>query len=135
MSIYHVLFGLMLALFNESPLMNALINQYYDPVFWPSGHIGAGAMHYKAWSSSVLGAVVASWGLLIVFIAYYPFNQREKWAWICIAAGIALWFVVDTACSLYYHVPINALFNLFTLLLFAVPLLFTFKHFFASADA
>jgi len=133
-SIYHILFGLVLAFFSQSPLMDLLINQYYDPVFWPDGHIDAGAMRYKAWSSSVLGAVIASWALLITFIAYEPFNRREKWAWIAIASALLLWFVIDTACSAYYQVQINVAFNLSILLLFALPLLFTFRHFFGHAS-
>lgn len=133
-SIYHVLFGLVLAFFSQSSLMDLLINQYYDPTFWPNGHIDAGAMRYKAWSSSVLGAVIASWGLLIAFIASVPFKRREKWAWISVASGLVLWFVVDTSCSIYFQIQINVVFNLSILLLFALPLLFTFRHFFGSAS-
>jgi hypothetical protein len=48
--------------------------------------------------------------------------------------AVILWFVVDTAWSLYYHVTINAVFNLITLALFAVPLLLTRKHFLGQGD-
>ncbi len=115
--------------------MDVLLNQYFDPVFWPDNKISEETMHYKAWVSSVLGSVIASWGLLIAFIAYFPFKLREKWAWKSIAVAVIFWFVVDTACSLYYRVPINAVFNLFTFILLAVPLLMTRKHFFDHGDA
>lgn len=133
-SLYHVLFGLVLAFFSQSPLMNVLLNQYFDPVFWPDNQVAAGTLQYKAWSSAVLGAVIASWGILIVFIAWHPFKARAKWAWNGIAVAISLWFVVDTACSLYYGVAANAMFNLFTLVLFALPLLFTWKDFYGKQD-
>ena len=73
--------------------------------------------------------MIASWGVLIAFIAYYPFKLREKWAWNAISISVLFWFVVDTTCSLYYDVVINAVFNLFTLVLFALPLLITRKYF------
>lgn len=131
-SLYHTLFGLLLAFFSQSPFMDVLLNQYFDPVFWPDNQIAVGTLQYKAWSSAVLGAVIASWGLLMAFLAWYPFRSREKWAWYAIAVSVCLWFVVDTACSLYYHVTANAIFNLFTLLLFGLPLLFTRKQFISA---
>ena len=130
-SLYHVVFGLLLAFFSQSQFMDVMLNQYFDPIFWPDNQITEGTLRYKGWVSSVLGAVIASWGMLIAFIAYYPFNSREKWAWNGIAVAVIFWFVVDTACSLYYDVPINAVFNLITFSLFMVPLLLTRKHFFS----
>jgi len=131
--VYHVVFGLVLAFFGQSALMDMLINQYYDPIFWPDNEVSQGATHYKNWSTSVLGSVVASWGIFIAFLAYYPFKLREKWAWSCISVAVTLWFVVDTAWSLYFHITINAVFNSITLALFVVPLLLTRKHFFPRA--
>ena len=129
-SMYHVVFGLLLAFFGQSHLMDTLLYQYFDPIFWPDENISPGSLQYKNWSSSVLGSVIASWGILIAFIAYYPFKLRERWAWNGIAVAVIFWFVVDTTCSLYYDVPINAVFNLFTFSLFTVPLFFTRKYFY-----
>ncbi len=133
-SLYHVVFGVLLAFFSQSPFMDVLLNQYFDPIFWPDNQITAGTQQYKGWISSILGSVTASWALLIAFIAYYPFKLREKWAWSSIAVAVIFWFVIDTTCSLYYRVPINAAFNLFTLILFAVPLFFSWKYFFGRTD-
>ncbi len=128
-SIYHVVLGLLLVFFGQSQFMDVLLNQYIDPVFWPDGQVAIGTMRYKSWISGVLGSVIASWGLLIAFIAYYPFKLREKWAWKAIAFAVVFWFSVDTACSLYYDVPVNAIFNLLTFVLYVVPLFFTRKYF------
>jgi hypothetical protein len=128
--IYNIVFGLLLALFGQFQFMDVLLNQYFDPIFWPDGQITEGALQYKNWITSVLGSVVASWGMLIGFIAYYPFRRKEKWAWNAIAIAVLFWFVIDTACSLYYDVAINAAFNLFTLALLMMPLLFTRKYFY-----
>ena len=131
-SIYLVVFGILLAFFSQSQFMHVLLNQYIDPSFWPDNQISAGTMQYKKWVSGVLGAIVASWGILIAFIAYYPFNLRERWAWSSIAVAVMFWFFVDSGCSLYYNVPINAVVNLFTLVLFVVPLFFTRKYFYGE---
>lgn len=133
-SLYHVVFGLLLAFFSQSPFMDVLFNQYFDPVFWPDNQVSAGTMQYKTWVSGVLGSVIASWGLLIAFIAHYPFKSREKWAWNGIAAAVVFWFVVDTTCSLNYGVTVNAVFNLFTLIIFVLPLLFTRKYFVGKGE-
>ena len=79
-SIYHVVFGLLLAFFGQSQFMYVLFNQYFDTIFWPDNHLSASTMQYKNWISSALGAVVSSWGILIAFIAYYSFKLRERWA-------------------------------------------------------
>lgn len=131
-SIYHVVFGLLLAFFGQSQFMYVLLNQYFDPIFWPDNQISTGTMQYKNWVSSVLGSVIASWGILIAYIAYYPFKCRERWAWNGIAVAVVFWFFVDTSCSLYYDVSINAVFNLFTFVLFVVPLFFTHKYFYGE---
>jgi len=131
-SIYHVVFGVLLAFYSQSYLMDILLNQYFDPVFWPDNQITEGALQYKGWVSAVLGSVIISWALLIGFIAYYPFKLREKWAWNAITTAVVFWFVIDTACSLYYNVTINVWFNLFTFSLFIVPLVLTRKYFYTS---
>lgn len=133
-SLYHVVFGLLLTFFNQSPFMNVLLNQYYDPIFWPDGQISEGTAQYKTWVSAVLGSVIASWGMLIAFIAYFPFKLREKWAWNGVAAAVVFWFIVDTSCSLFYDVSVNAVVNLFTLMLFALPMLFTRKYFYHKEE-
>jgi hypothetical protein len=92
------------------------------------------ARYNKAWVSGILGSVIASWGLLIAFVAHYPFKSREKRAWNGIAAAVVFWFVVDTTCSLNYGVTVNAVFNLFTLIIFVLPLLFTRKYYVGKGE-
>jgi hypothetical protein len=61
-----------------------------------------------------------------VFLARAPFKRRERWARDCIAAGIGLWFVLDTAISLYHGVYFNALaVNVPLLVIVGLPLWFT----------
>jgi len=62
-------------------------------------------------------------------VSAIPFKNREIWAWNCVAGGLLVWFVLDTAISLAYRVYFNAAFNA---LLFAggmFPLWFTRRYF------
>lgn len=127
--IYLVAFGLVLAFFNQTRLMDLAFNDQIDPVFWGTDGIPENAAHFQAWVYGVLGATVSGWGIFLAFLAHYPFKAREKWAWNCIAFGIGTWFVVDTAISAYYGVTFNVVFNTALLLLVGLPLLFTRKGF------
>ena len=119
-------FGVLLALFNATPLF-ALFDQQINPVFWEAIDIPGGAREFKQWAYGVLGATLAGWGVFMAFITHYPFKRRETWAWNCIAAGLLLWFVIDTAISLNFKVYFNAAFNA-ALLFAAVMLLLAFSR-------
>ena len=72
---------------------------------------------------------MAGWGVFMVFLARYPFQQRERWSWICFLLGLLLWYVLDTGISLYYGVAFNAIFNTAILVLALIPLAYTRKEF------
>ncbi len=84
--------------------------------------LGAEADAYLRFTNGVLGAVMIGWMLLIMALARGPFRRGEAFAWNLIAASMATWFVVDTTFSLANGVFGNALLNLGTLIMFAVPL-------------
>ena len=77
----------------------------------------------------VLGATISGWGIFMIFIAHFPFRERQPWAWNCFAAGLTIWFIFDTTLSALHHVLFNVAFNTVLLLLVALPLAFTRKHF------
>ncbi|MBM4422436.1 MAG: hypothetical protein FJ030_03460 [Chloroflexi bacterium] len=122
------LFGLALAFANHTPLFDFLFNNQIDPTFWP-GSVPEEAAAFRRWVYGVLGATVSGWGVFIAFIAHYPFQRKEVWAWNCIAIGMTIWFVSDTAISLYFGVGFNAMFNAALFFAALLPLLFTRKHF------
>lgn len=126
------LFGLMLAFFGQSPLFNAVFNQPLAAIFWPNQGIPKSVLPFQAWMYGLLGAIVSSWGIFIAFLAHFPFKAREQWAWICLAVGITLWFIVDTSFSIYYRAIFNAIANTVWFLLLALPLLFTKPYFFGN---
>ena len=133
-SVYLIAFGIVLALFPQSRLINLAFNNQINPVFWEApAEMGVDTARFQAWIYGVLGATVAGWGVLLAFISHFPFRAKERWAWNAIAAGIGIWFMIDTPLSAYYGVLFNLVFNTALLLLIAIPLGATRKSFAKTA--
>jgi len=128
LSIVIIVFGVFMAIFNQSTIF-AFFNQQIDPVFWGSVPKPVEYANFQGWVYGVLGATMAGWGLMLLFIVQNAFRLREKWTWQSIVISLGSWYVLDTAISLYFGVIFNVVFN--TLLLLAVisPLIATKKHF------
>jgi hypothetical protein len=122
-------FGAALALFNQTPVFELLFNRQVDPVFWGAGEMTPAAAAFQQWAYAVLGATVAGWGISMIFIVYYPFRRRERWAWRCLAVGLGAWYVIDTSLSLAAQVTFNAAFNTLLLALIVPPLIATHSDF------
>jgi hypothetical protein len=127
--IYVIVFGLMMAFFSQSRLMDIVFNDQINPTFWDSMGPSAAALEFQAFIYGVLGATMAGWGIFIAFIAHHPFKAKELWAWNCIATGMIVWFVVDTFVSIRFGVGFNVIVNTIFLLLVLLPLILTRKHF------
>jgi hypothetical protein len=124
-----VIFGLALAVFNQTPVFDVLFNRQINSVFWGVVEVTPQIRSFQQWVYGVLGATMAGWGVIILFIAHEPFRRREQWAWQCLAFGIGLWFVVDTALSMAANVIFNAAFNSLLVILILPPLLATRAQF------
>jgi len=128
-SVVVVVFGLALAICNQSTVFDVVFNDRVNPVFWRSAQATPEVVRFQQWIYGVLGATVAGWGLLMAFITAYPFKRREPWSWTCLAASIGLWFVFDTTISAYFAVVINVAVNCALAVAVALPLAFTRKDF------
>jgi len=123
------IFGLVLAFFNQTALFDLIFNNQVNPVFWGVKNVPETVGSFQAWIYGVLGATVSGWGIFMAFIAHYPFKERRRWAWNCMATGFTLWFLADTAISLTFNVQFNAIFNIVLFVALGTPLLFTRKKF------
>jgi zinc transporter ZupT len=121
-------FGVLLALFNGTPLFD-IFNQQINPVFWKTPDAINSAREFQQWVYGVLGATMAGWGVFVTFIAHVPFKRKEKWAWTCLTTGVLVWFCLDTAISLQFRVYFNVAFNTAFLVAALVPLGFSRKDF------
>ena len=129
-----VVFGLALALLNQTAPFNVTFNSHVDPVFWPAGGPTPSDKAFQQWIYGVLGATVVGWGIVLTFIAAGPFARKERWAWRCLAVSVGTWFIVDTAISLGFGVAVNVVFNTILLAAVAVALLATRRAFRKKVD-
>jgi hypothetical protein len=90
---------------------------------------GSDAVAYISLVHAVLGGVMVGWGVALLLVALGPFQRGERVGWQIIAASVAAWFVPDTAYSLWSGFWPNAVLNSGFAMLFAAPLLATYRHF------
>ena len=122
------IFGFVMALVSGTPLFD-LFNRQIDPAFWGANAVGDTARQFQQWIYGVWGATIAGWGIFVTYMARYPFNKKERWAWNCIVLGLAGWFVLDTWLSFYHKVYFNVAFNMGLFVLAMAPVVFTRKDF------
>ena len=124
-----ILFVLMALSLPVSSLLNIEVS-YINAAFWKNGIVPTTeAKAFQAWIYGVVGALSATFGLFIYFVAGNSFKAREKWAWNCLAICISVWFVIDTFFSVYFGVYTNAFNNVILYVLLMLPLMFTRKDF------
>lgn len=83
----------------------------------------------------ILGGSIAGKWIVHVLIARGPLAEGRAWARHATLAGLALWFVVDSAASLHLGATFNVwMINLVPLLLVGVPLAFAGDKFRAAAS-
>ena len=116
-----------MSLFNTT-FVFAFFNAQINPLFWGSAPIPPPAQAFQAWVYGAWGATVMGWGITMLFIAWFPFGQKERWAWFCVLVSVTLWFLLDTGISLWFGVMINVALNTSILFLVLVPLLFTWTE-------
>lgn len=123
-----VLFGLYMALLSWSPLF-APFAWLIDGTFW-QGHAPAAAVQqFGLWVYGMIGGAMIWLGILIYYVAKYPFARKEKWSSDCLLLGIAGWFVADTLMSACAQAYFNVAFNVLALCLLIIPLAVTRKEF------
>jgi hypothetical protein len=130
-SLVVVIFGLGMATLNRTPLF-AIFDSQVNPAFWGTAPLPTGVNLFQGWAYGVLGATMAGWGVFLAFIAHYPFRKRERWAWNTLLLGLSLWYLTDSAISLYFGVVSNAIFNTVIFVLAILPLIFTRQEFLSS---
>lgn len=118
-----VLLGVSLVFFDTRLLPG--LPEAINESLWGAPTMPAQVVTYHRFATAVLGATIASWASVLVFVAHIPFRAREPWAWWCVLIGLVVWFPLDTAMSLYFGVWPNAIFNLLALVLLGTPLIFT----------
>ena len=69
----------------------------------------------------------------MAFIARYPFRNKERWARNAVLVAFGIWLALDSAICLYSQVYAQVyVINAISLLQEALPLIFTWKHFYGK---
>jgi len=128
-SILFAVFGIIIALFNQTTIFQVAFNTQINPVFWINSELTTETLFFQRWIYGLLGATCLMVGILIFFIVKNSFARKEKWAWNCLLVGLAAWFIIDTPISMYFRVYFNVVFNIVLLLAVLLPLVLTRKDF------
>ena len=119
--------GTLLVFLAGTPLF-AVAGRLLERPFWTSKPDDT-TRQFQVWAYSVTFATMAGWGTAVAFVAANAFASRQSWAWLAIAASLAIWYPLDTGRSLYHRVYANALLNTALLILVGIPLALTFGEF------
>ncbi len=125
-SVFIIAFGSIMSVLNTTVVF-AFFNVQINPVFWGSNPVPSPAVAFQAWVYGAWGATVMGWGITMLFIAWFPFAQREQWAWYCVLVSIICWYLLDTGLSFWFGVMINVILNTMILILVIIPLVFTWS--------
>ena len=97
--------------------------------FWGAEKLAPDVEKTKRFALGILGTTTAGYFVIQYFVAKYAYAKREPWAYNAILTGFLVWFVNDTALSIYQ----GAYFNLFLAnlpsFLMMLPILFTRSYF------
>jgi len=126
-SIMVILLGLLMAFVVGMGMMPSISGPLEDPFY--AGAMTGAEKDFRAWTFAVVGATMVGWGIMLAAIVKKPFARKERWSWVAFITGLSMWYVIDTAFSLNFHVTMNALLNTVVFVLALVPLIFTYREF------
>lgn len=121
-----LLFSLCLVFFTDR--MQQLFNLLFFSTSQAHTTFSTQASAYINFVYGVLGAVLAGWCVLLLFVLIGPFRRRERAAWWAVAASLAIWFVLDCVFSFVSGFWQNAVFDIVFMVLAAIPLAATYRH-------
>ncbi len=121
-SILFSLFGIVIALLNQTALFQIAFNNQINPSFFGNADLPLEVLHFQQWIYGLLGATCLMVGVLIFFVVQNAFAKKEKWSLYCLLFALIAWFAIDEPVSLYFHVYFNAIFNLVLLIAVLIPI-------------
>lgn len=129
-SFFIFLCGLFIVITNYTSLFDNAFNSQVNQIFWNVPSVPPETKAFQQFVYGLLGAAMIGWGIMMTYVASHPFRKQEQWAWHCFTWSVIFWFITDVTISIYHQVYINAYLDIFFLLLFAIPLIFSKKYFF-----
>jgi hypothetical protein len=128
-------FGLALALFNQTPLFDVILNSHVDPTFWPAAPRWPPVARFEQFVYGVMGAMLVGWGLMMALVATWAFSPTARAVWWGFVLSLLVWYSLDTVISLICGVPWNAALNSLFLIMLGTPLAATVRTVFRDSNA
>ena len=130
-SILFALFGVVFAFFGDNPLFHPY-TELLARSFFDSDEFPQKAEVFREFVYGPVGGCITCCYILLAYIAWYPFQRREKWAWWAIAFAFGAWVILDSQAAIRHGVYAQVyIINVFSILIKALPLAFTWRHFFS----
>ena len=105
-------------------------NKALAHVFGFGENIPAELVPFKAFIWGPLGGTIACCYILLAFIAWFPFRKKERWARNAIIVAFGVWVLLDSAVCVYYGAYFQIyIINAFSILVKALPIIFTWRDF------
>ena len=130
-SLFVAAFGLSMVVLPQIP--ESYFNFILFGEFAEHTRFSADAHDYIRFAYAVMGSLMAGWVVSLLALIVGPFRRGERSAWITIAVSVGVWFVLDSAASVALGFWQNAVSNVGFAVLFAIPLLATYRTFFPTA--
>ena len=128
-SLLFALFGVVFAVYGANPFFEPYDNALAQ-VFWNTSQIPDHIKPFKAFIWAPIGATITCCYILLAYIAWYPFKKKEPWARNAIIVAFGIWAIIDSSACLFFGVYFQAyLINLFSIVIKALPIIFTWKEF------
>jgi hypothetical protein len=120
--------GILMVFFPHSAVL-APVGEPVNEAFWPGQALPLPVVRYQRWAYGTWGATVAGMSIFGLGLVLRGFSDGKKWARETLAAGVLVWFTLDTWVSLASGVDANAIFNTLILVAFGIPLVLTWRDF------
>lgn len=128
-SLLFAFYGIVFAVYGNN-LLFLPYNEMLSKIFWHSAQFPPEAESFRAFIYGPLGGTIACCYILLAFIARYPFKQKQRWARNAIIVAFSIWVIIDSSLCLYFRVyPQIYIINAFSILVKALPIIFTWKDF------
>ncbi|OYU95504.1 MAG: hypothetical protein CFE21_10190 [Bacteroidetes bacterium B1(2017)] len=128
-SILFALAGVLLAFAGNSVLFKPY-SIMLAKALWNQANFPVQVEPFKAFIYMPFGGTIACCYILLAFIAKYPFKEKKLWARNAILIAFSSWVLIDSLGCYYFRVyPQIYLINAFSILVKALPILFTWKEF------
>ncbi len=115
-------------------LGKSFLFQSYDQmlahIFWQSSNFPNAAQPFRGFIYGCFGGTIACCYILLAFIAHYPFKEKLVWARNAIILAYSTWVIIDSITCFYFGVYRQIyIINVFSILVKALPIIFTWKDF------